>query len=171
MPGIVNAEIYKGLDDEGNVIYSDKPVDNAEAITPPSLTIVDAPKLPEKDESESTEDESSNEEKSAAIKYKTFRIVAPENDETIWNQPQLVVELKLEPALSVADGHNIWLLMDGKPLIKNSKQLSLPIGRSDRGSHTLQALIKNKKGKTLKRTSTITVHIKHSVIKKQPVQQ
>jgi len=153
----VDAELYKGLDEEGNVIYSDKPFDNSEKFTPPSLSIVDAPKVIPREEV-------IEEEKPAEFKYRTFNITAPKNDETIWNEPQLIVSLKLKPALNTAEGHNIWLLMDGKPLVKNSRSLSLPIGRSDRGTHVLQAQIKNKKGKVIKRTKSITVHIKNTVV-------
>ena len=42
------AELYKGVDEEGNVIYSDKPFNNSKKYTPPAITIVDAPKIPEK---------------------------------------------------------------------------------------------------------------------------
>ena len=167
----IYADLYKGVDDDGNVIYSDKPINNSKKFTPPSLTIVDAPKVSPKKEtaSKASEKENNDDEKVAEHIYKTFKIAAPANDETIWNQPQLMVELTLKPALNVADGHNIWLLMNGQPLVKNSKKSSLPVGRADRGTHTLQALIKDKTGKILKRTKTITIYIKHAVITKKPI--
>jgi hypothetical protein len=80
-----------------------------------------------------------------------------------------MVSLKLTPALNTAEGHTIWLLMDGEPIVKKSRSLLLQIGRSDRGQHTLQAQVRNKKGKIIKRTKPVTVHIKHAVIKRQPL--
>ncbi len=154
----VDAELYKGLDEDGNVYYSDTPINSSEKFTPPSLSVMDAPKVPPKEEVIEIE------EPPAEYKYTAFSIAAPKNNETIWNEPQLMVSLNLKPALNTAEGDNIWLLMDGKPLIKKSRNLSLPIGRADRGSHTLQAQIKNKKGKVVKRTKTITVHIKNTVV-------
>jgi hypothetical protein len=167
----VFADLYKGIDDDGNVIYSDKPINNSKKFTPPSLTIVDAPKVAPKKEtaSKAPEKDNTDDEKATGYKYKTFKITAPANDETIWNQPQLMVELSVKPELNKAEGHNIWLLMDGRPLVKKSNKLSLPIGRADRGTHTLQAQIKDKKGKVLKRTKTITIYIKHAVITKKPI--
>ena len=44
------AGLYKGLDEEGNIIYSDKPFNNSERFTPPAITVVDAPKIPPKKE-------------------------------------------------------------------------------------------------------------------------
>ncbi len=151
------AELYKGLDEEGNVVYSDKPFNNSEQFTPPSLTIMDAPKVPPKKEVDKEPEEK-------AFKYTRFSITAPKNNEVIWNNPQLMVALKVSPALNVAEGHTTWLMMDGKPLVKKSRSLLLQIGRADRGEHKLQAQIRDRKGKIIKRTKTITVHIKHTVV-------
>ena len=153
------AELYKGVDEEGNVVYSDTPFYNSREITPPSLTIVDSPEVtPRKEVVE--------EEKPEIFKYTSFKITSPVNDQTIWNEPQLMVSVEVKPELNVADNNTIWLLMDGKTLVKNSTKLSLPIGRADRGAHKLQAQIRNKDGKIIKRSNAITVHIKNSVIKK-----
>jgi len=153
----VNAGFYKGLDDEGNVFYSDKPFENSQIITPPAITVMDAPKIQPKAEPIA-------EEKPAEFKYTQFDIVAPVNDQVIWNEPDLIVKLRLTPDLNVNENHRIWLLMDGQPLVKNSQSLSLPIGRSDRGAHQLQAQVRNKEGKIIVRTRTIIVHIKNTVV-------
>lgn len=152
-----NAAVYKGVDEDGNVIYSDTPINNAKKFTPPSLTIMDAPKVqPKKEVSEDAETDE--------FKYTKFSITAPKNDEVIWNNPQLTVALKLKPALNVEAGHTTWLLMDGKVLVKKSRSLLLQIGRADRGEHKLQAQIRDKKGKIIKRTKTVIVHIKNTVV-------
>lgn len=158
----ISAGLYKGLDEEGNVIYSDKPFKNSEQFTPPAITVVDPLKVPAKEEVV-------EEEQKAETKYTEFSISAPVNDQTIWNEPDLMVSLKLSPTLSTTEGHTIWLLMDGKPIVKNSQSLLLQIGRSDRGQHSLQAQIRNKKGKVIKQTKAVTIHIKNSVVRRQPL--
>jgi hypothetical protein len=155
-----NAGLYKGLDEEGNVIYSDKPFENSEQFTPPAISVVDAPKVP-------LEKEVIVEEKAAETTYTKFKITAPKNNQTIWNVPDLTVSLQLSPALNTAEGHTTWLLMDGKPLVKKSQSMLLQIGRADRGEHKLQAQVRNKKGKVIKRTKTITVHIKNTVVQRK----
>lgn len=155
----VNAGLYKGLDEEGNVVYSDKPFENSEVMTPPPITVIDAPKIQPKKEP-AKEDEDKPEE----TKYTSLSIRAPKNGETIWNEPALIVSANLKPALNTAQGHRSWLIMDGKALVKNSKSMSLPIGRADRGAHTLQVQVRNKKGKILIRSKSITVHIKNTVV-------
>jgi len=58
-------------------------------------------------------------------------------------------------------------MMDGKPLVKKSRSLLLQIGRADRGEHTLQGQVRNEKGKIIKRTKSITVHIKNTVVQRR----
>lgn len=151
------AGLYKGLDEEGNVVYSDKPFTDSQVFTPPPLSVVDALKVPPKEEVV-------EEEKTAETTYTAFNISAPTSQQVIWNEPDLTVTMQLKPALSTAEGHNVWLLMDGKPLVKNSQSLSLQIGRADRGEHQIQGQVRNKKGKIIKRTQSVTIHIKNTVI-------
>jgi len=151
------AGLYKGLDESGNVVYSDKPFDDAQAFSPPPLSIVEATKVPAKEESV-------EEEEAAETKYSKFNILAPTDQQVIWNEPDLTVSLLVKPALNIAEGHTIWLLMDAKPLVKNSQSLSLQIGRADRGEHQIQAQIRNKNGKIIKSTKSVTVHIKNTVV-------
>lgn len=150
----IYAGIYKGFDEKGNVFYSDKPFANAEAFNLPSLSIIEAIRVPPRKQEE---------KKVVAFSYTDFDIVAPKNNEAIWNEANLTITLRLEPALNTASGHSIWLLKNGKPLISNSQNMTLQIGRVDRGAHNLQAQVRDKQGKVIVRTRTSIVHIKHSV--------
>lgn len=148
----VHAGLYKGLDEEGNVIYSDKPFDNSEKFDPPPLTVVEPTKVAPKEEVV-------EEEEKPETVYTTFTISSPQNEETIRNEPNVVVNMVLDPALAINEGHSIWLLLDGRPLIKKTKSLQLPIGRLNRGTHTLQAQIRNKTDKVIKSTNSVKVYV------------
>lgn len=153
------AGLYKGLDSEGNISYSDEPFKNAKEITPPTITVVEPVKVkPKKILTE--------EPISKIFKYRQFSISSPTDQQTIWNNPALNVSLNLKPALNTAEGHKVWLLMDGKPIVKNSSRLTLAIGLVERGEHQLQAHIRNKAGKVIKQTKTITIHIKRTIVKR-----
>ena len=156
----VDAGLYKGLDNEGNVVYSDQPFDDAKKFTPPSLTVFDAPKTKAKKKTD-------KEEKTVEFKYTDFDIVSPKNNQTIRNEANPTATLQLKPALNTAEGHNIWLLMDGKPLVKNSQSTSLQMGRAGRGAHQLQAQVKDKQGKIIARTRAIVIHIKNTAVPKK----
>ena len=149
---IAGAELYKGLDVEGNVVYSDEPFDDAEKFTPPPISVVDTPKA-------GTDEKVAETEKPAEFKYMSFDIISPTSNQTIRNDPDVTVSLKLKPGLNTEENHNIWMLLDGKPVVKNTQSLTLQLGRLDRGAHQLQAQIRNKEGKIVVRTRTTIVFI------------
>ena len=140
-----NAALYKGLDSEGNVVYSDAPFEDAEKFTPPPISVTDALKV-------ESEKEAATEEKPAEFNYTRFDIVSPVNKQTIRNDPDVTVSLELKPGLNTEANHNIWMLLDGKPVVKNTQSLTVQLGRLDRGAHQLQAQIRNNEGEIIVRT-------------------
>ncbi len=156
---IADAQLYKGLNEEGSVVYSDQPFENAEKFTPASLSVIDTPKRAPKPSKVTTD-----EEEAKAFKYTDFDIVSPKNNETIWDNPQLAVTLRLKPELNTAEKHTAWLLMDGKVIVKNSQTTTLQIGRLERGAHQLQAQVRDKTGKVVVRSRPVVVHIKNTAV-------
>ncbi len=146
------AVLYKGLDTEGNVVYSDVPFESAEKYTAPPISVMDAPKA-------RADEKTAEKKKPAEFKYMSFDIVSPAHNETIRNDPDVTVSLKLKPGLNTEEKHKIWMLVDGKPVVKNTQSLSVQLGRLDRGAHQLQAQIRNKEGKIIVRTRTAVFFI------------
>ncbi len=149
---VADAALYKGIDAEGKVVYSDKPFHDAEKFTPPPISVMAKEKS--RQEKKTVKDE-----KPAEFKYISFGIVSPINNQTFQNDPDVKVSLKLKPDLNTAEKHNIWLLVDGKPVVKNTQSQSLKTGRMNRGAHKLQAQIRDEKGKVIVRSRTIVVFI------------
>ena len=161
-----SAGLYKGLDEQGNVTYSDKPFENAEKITPPPITVLDAPQPPTITETpENTDTTEENTQDKEVTKYTRFSISAPKDGETIRNATRISVAVQMTPALDSKHGHTIWLFVDGRAVIKNSRSPLIEIdGRADRGERKVQAQVRNKQGKILNRSKTITVYIKNTSI-------
>jgi len=91
-----------------------------------------------------------------------FDIESPVNEQTIRNDPDVKVSVKLVPALNTEAGHSIWLLLGDKPVIKKSLEASFYIGRIERGAHTLQAQVRDAEGKAIVQTRIIIVYIHNS---------
>jgi len=150
----VSAGLYRGVDSEGNILYSDTPFEDAEKYTPPPISVMDAPKP--------VTEKKVEDEQPAEFKYMGFDIESPVNEQTIRNDPDVKVSLKLVPALNTEAGHSIWLLLDGNPVMKNSLDTSFYIGRIERGAHKLQAQVRDAEAKVIVRTRTIVVYIHNS---------
>ena len=78
----LQAGLYKGLDEEGNVTYSDQPFKHSKPMTPPSISVVGATKVPKKSE---PTDSKELKKPAAVTKYTRFGILSPQNQQTIWN--------------------------------------------------------------------------------------
>jgi hypothetical protein len=163
LSGHADAQLYKGTDAEGNVIYSDKPFEDSETFNPPPLSVMDAPKV----EKPQAAAESPEEEDKPETSYSRFAILSPSSGETIWNNPDLAVKMIIEPALATKEGHRIWLLMDGRPVVRHSGSPIVQIGQTYRGTHTFEGQVRNQQGQILKRTPPVQVHIKQTSIIKQ----
>jgi len=149
---IAGAVLYKGVDAEGKVIYSDQPFTDAEKFTPPPISVMDAAKV-------KVEETKAVEEKPAEFKYINFDIVSPKNNQTIQNAFEVAVSLRIRPELNLAEGHNIWMLMNGKPVMKNLQSPSFKIEGLERGANELQAQIRDKNGKVVVRTRTTVIFV------------
>jgi len=149
------AALYKGLDADGNTVYSDTPFEDAKTFTPPPISVVDIPK-------EAADKKDVEDKKPAEFKYMSFDIVSPTNNQTIHNDPDINVSLNLKPGLNTEENHSIWVLLDGKPVVKNAQDLSLQIGRLDRGAYSLQAQVRDADGKAVVQTRAILFFVKQA---------
>jgi hypothetical protein len=154
----VDAALYKGLDAGGNVVYSDKPFSNAEQYTPPPISVMDALEV--------------NDEKGAAVeddpvefKYMKFDIISPANNQAIRDEAFLDVSLRLEPGLNAAENHAVWLLMDGKVQVENSKSLSFQLDDVERGAHQIQAQVRDEAGEVVVRTRSVIVYVHRTTVR------
>jgi len=143
------AEMYKSVDADGNISYSDQPpFKGAKTLIPPHITTTPAVKVPEKKaETKKTEEKTTT--------YSLFQITSPQNDETIWdNNGNVTVSMSIKPALDTAKGHYISILIGGKE-VQKQPSTTISLSNIDRGSHQISAVIKDKNNKTLRRAKTI----------------
>lgn len=150
------ATVWRWVDENGVVHYSDRPVEGAEEIelTPaqsfPSTRQAPRRTLPQ----QSTQ---------ASVPYQSFEVVSPAQEETLWNiGGTLQVQLALQPALR--PNHRIDVLLDGerKNLSSTSTQLTVP--EVFRGQHSLQGVVVDADGREVQRTSAITFVVQQTSV-------
>lgn len=156
-----HADFYKSVDADGNVVYSDTPTEGAEQVKLPGLSTFEAVKPAPAEKNKDGEDAEAAPKNTPTV-YARFSIQQPENDMTIWdNNGSIPVSLALEPALDTENNHTVWVYVDGRAVVKESNSLVQPLSNIDRGTHKIRAEIRSGK-KVLKRTRTITVHLKRA---------
>ncbi len=146
----VQADVYRSVDEEGNVIYTDKPSPDAEKIDIKEVqTIESGPTTPSKQApSQAKEPE--------VEQYTNLQITSPENDTALRdNAGNVSISVNVEPALNTKVGDQLVLYLDGKDIAKGSGT-SFNINNVDRGTHSVNVAIMSKGGKELIRSDPVS---------------
>jgi len=148
------AEMYKWVDEEGNISYSDQPPYNgAEQLDTPPLATMPATTVPKKKQPAAEETEE-------ATVYTSLNITSPQDDMTIRdNSGNFSISVGIKPALNTAQGHSLSLSMDGKVIKAKSSSSSFSLSNIDRGTHKFMVSVLDKSGKPLRKSKSITIHL------------
>lgn len=152
-------EIYKVVDKDGNVTFTDQsPGDGAQPISLPELSVIQSEieTTPPPAESETAAEDSPPTLRELRGMYRDFRITQPENEETFWGTANTVVvswdsNLPPEPDMSVR------LVVNGESQLATATGgVSLTL---DRGEHKVYAEIRDGRNRRIATTETVTFFI------------
>jgi len=151
------AEVYRLVDENGNVIFSDQAHPDAEKIeidTLPSYTPVAIPETLSEEQQEGDE----------VPRYKVT-IITPANDETVRNNAGLVnINAKVTPPLDQDRNDQLTIKLDGQTLGEPSTSPNFTLSEVERGTHTVQVIVVDKDKKTIKSSKTITFHLQRIAV-------
>lgn len=133
-------QVYKWVDAQGNVHYSDKPHPGSEKVkiappqsysTPGTSSETGAPRPPPAGK---------------AVQQYSMTIASPEPESTIWNTRSVTVAVKISPGLS--DGDNVTFELDGRR-IGPVARTSATFDDLNRGQHSVSATLNTADGQTI----------------------
>ncbi len=152
------AEIYRYLDADGKVVFSDEPPPKgteSQNIELPRVNTMPAPPLPTPQAGGSARD-------AGQSAYDSLRVSAPGDDSTLRdNAGNITVRLDLQPPL--AAGHQLLVLLDGSEAARGT-ETTVTLSNVDRGSHSLQAAVLGADGSELIRSPTVRVHLMRAFV-------
>lgn len=144
--------VYKRVNPDGSVEYSDQPIEGAEVMKVPKGSTFT---MPEATSSRAAPTETKPEE--AKVLYESLEITRPVNDETIRsNEGKLTALARSVPALDTS--HRFRWNMDGAP-VQQVNAPELRLNNVNRGTHNLQVQIVDADGKVVISSETITFHL------------
>lgn len=149
---LANAAVYKKVDADGNVSFSDVPDKNAQLINVAPLTTV--PSM-NPDLIASTLEVDSK----ARIEKYTLTIVSPTPDQT-YRRAVDVFSANVQVKPSLKNGDRLITLVDGKPANSGST------AEMDRGQHQFEAQILNDNGRILL-SKSVTFNVLQGSVKQQ----
>ncbi len=145
------ADVYKSVDEDGNVIFTDKPSPDAEKIIIKEVQTIEAPKAqPNKEALPAAEE---------LVGYSKVAIIHPQNGTGIRaNDGNITISTSVKPALDQEAGHTLALYMDNQ-LVSSGSGATFSIQNVDRGTHSFSVAVIDKDGKELTRSATISFSV------------
>ena len=154
---------YRWVDAQGQVHYSDRPVEGAVEVelpgitsyTPPAIDTAEIPSQPASEPAPAGE--------GPAVPA-TVRITSPEPDETLWNLGgRLPVAVTVEPELS--PGMKVNLYLDGNRVVDGEPgRLAFELEEIYRGEHSLSAAVEDESGSEVLRSDPIRFYVQQTSI-------
>jgi hypothetical protein len=154
--GTLHAAIYKHVNEQGEVVYSDTPAPGAEKMKLPEVQTYTPPKVP----LIRPEDVPL-----ASEIYGALTFVKPLDQSTIRNNLGVIeLQLGIEPALKVRENHRVQFYLDNErygPLVDTT---SIMMSNIERGEHTLSASVIDDGGNVIIASPPVTVFVKRESI-------
>jgi Bacterial Ig domain/Domain of unknown function (DUF4124) len=158
--GLAATPVYKTVNPDGSISYSDESTPSAEV-----MMVEPVPTVPAYIPPPSTASETKDTEKKARPIYSRVSIVAPPNGET-FHSGSGNLEVKVDMSPDLRPNHRVKIEIDGN-LVTEQRKTSFSLSNVDRGTHTLTATILDDKANELATAST-TFTLHRPTIKKQP---
>jgi Domain of unknown function (DUF4124) len=146
------ATVYRWVDDDGIVHYSDQPHPNAEKLQ------VHAAQTYKPSAQESAAMAAGGASSAAQAPYRGCAIVQPQDDQSFANVDSLTVVVQTDPALHTGD--KVFVTVDGQALNGGAPTgAQFVLSPVDRGTHTAQAQVKDSGGALQCQTPPVTFHV------------
>ena len=167
----LTAQVYKTVDEDGNVTYTDQPPpDGSGPIKLRPISVIEAPtyeKAPKADEEEA-EGEGGKEMSLKYLRknYKDFAIVAPKSEESIWH-PEAAITVAWNVGYQLQEGMQVTVYVDGVQQATTSEQI-IPVTGLDRGEHTVTAELIDARNRRIASAEPVTFFVRRPGLNQGP---
>ncbi len=159
-------QIYKTVDEDGSVIFTDMPPDvDAQPMDLPEISVIEtnyssAPKAAAGEDGAAAEDNVVNPRELRRM-YRDFTIYSPAPEEAFWGTENTVL-VSWGSRTPMQPGLTAQLVVNGEA------QDVAPQGTTalvlDRGEHTVQAMLRDPRGRRLVSTDSVTFFVKQNSV-------
>ena len=156
------ADIYRVVDENGNVTYTDQPPqDGAQPMDLPDLSVIQTETPPEPPPVREEEKSGAMSSREMRRLYNDFTITQPQDEETFWGTANTVV-VGWGGSAPLQAGMTVKLYVDGVAQdVTGSNNISLTL---DRGAHTVRVELFNGGRRPLVTSPTVTFFVKQASI-------
>lgn len=166
-PGLEASDVYRSTNDQGNMVFSDRPVMQGEQVEVPSLSVVPLPEahnaIGSEPDAEPERGAQASFDKASFMAYSAFEIRSPRNEQTLPSgfAGNLEVEFSIEPALR--ERHRVRLLLDGNSQVTRHGEI-FELANLERGAHVIQAELLDAEGHVRHRSAPVTFYVQRASV-------
>ena len=160
----IATEVYRWVDADGLVHYSDRPREGAETIVLEEAQTFSTPAPTASRSSSGASSNTAAADEDESPSYSNFEIIRPRQEEVFWNiGGELSVSLRARPRIQA--GHTIHLFMDGQEVEQLQRgRMQAQLSDVFRGSHTLHAEVRDSGGRTVARSDSVQFTVQQTSI-------
>lgn len=160
---LVQSDVYRSVDEYGNVIFSDTSSENAEKVELQEASSYTAPVIIDLPDNEVQPSPLLD----LPIPNYTVVISSPSQNETIReNSGNVIIGSTISPELNGERGDKLMFILDGN--LKSSMQSgnSYTFTNVDRGSHIAKVSVVDKSGKPIKSSKSVFFHLQRATVRR-----
>jgi hypothetical protein len=140
-------DVYRSVDENGHVIFSDTPVAGSEKINVDEIQTIAPGEVPKFEYTPPPQEEG---------EYSRLEIISPQNDSVIQSDDgKVMVNAVVEPLVNLKEGHYLVLYLDGTEAASGTSPQFM-LSDIEHGTHVLSIAVLDQSGHEVKRSSTIS---------------
>ena len=162
------AQVYKVVDKDGNVTFTDQPPgDGSKPIKLAPISVIEAP-VYEKAPKLTDEEEAAKEPSLSYLRkiYRDFAIISPTQEESVW-KPDGPIAVAWSVRTALQPGMKVALFLDGTKHV-TTEQPMIPLSGLDRGEHTVKAELIDSKNRVVATAETVTFFVRQPNLYNRP---
>jgi hypothetical protein len=170
--GKLAAQVYKIVDENGNVTYTDEPPnDGTPEMVLPELSVIESDYQPETaagtqdpnaigtGEEAAAEEETALTPRELRAMYRDFQVLVPQPDQTFWGTANVVV-VSWGAGAPFEDGMSVTVVVNGQNYDAEPSG-NLPV-TLDRGEHEVYAVLQDERGRRIATSETVRFYVKQA---------
>lgn len=165
------AQVYKTVDENGNVVYTDQPPsDGAKPMELRPLSIIEAPDYSEPSDAVKPMAEAEDGEdfslRDLRRNYSDFSITRPVSEET-FRDLEKAITVVWDTRYRLQSGMQVTVYLDGQEF-ETTTRSSVSLGRLERGEHKVMAVLNDDQGRRIASTKVVTFYVMQVSVRPRP---
>ena len=168
------AQVYKVVDENGNVTFTDiPPGDGSKPVDLPPISVVETPdyETTARQAAEAAAAAGNAEPPEETLRslrqsYRDFEIISPRSEESIWS-PDGPISVVWSAGDDLREGMQVMVFIDGN-LQATTSQPMIPIVGLERGEHVVTAEIRDRRNRTIVAAPPVTFFVRQPGLYNRP---